>query len=137
MGVERHENGTWLCPTPFDRTRLLDMEARLLRARTIMYGSVAVGTVLSGPWLGWWTLAPLLCLVVFGRLAQPRIATSDKPEYIVAAVIVAAQISIGLAVALTGGASSPVLMLLALPVATLPARFNARGVQAGVTTTLL
>ena len=137
MGGERHENGTWLCPTPFDRTRLLDMEARLLRARSIMYGSVAVGTVLSGPWLGWWTLAPLICLVLFGRLAQPRIATSDKPEYIVAAVIVAAMLMIGLAVALTGGAKSPVLILFALPVATLPARFNARGVQVGVAVTLL
>jgi diguanylate cyclase (GGDEF)-like protein len=137
MGGERHENGTWLCPTPFDRTRLLDMEARLLRARTIMYGSVAVGTILSAPWLGWWTLAPLICLVLFGRLAQPRIATSDKPEYIVAAVIVAAMLMIGLSVALTGGSKSPVLMLFALPIATLPARFNARGVQAGVGVTLL
>ena len=137
MRGERHENGTWLCPTPFDRTRLLDMEARLLRARTIMYGSVAVGTLLSAPWLGWWTLAPLICLVLFGRLAQPRISTSDKPEFIVAAVIVAAMLMIGLATALTGGAKSPVLMLFALPVATLPARFNARGVQAGVAMTLV
>jgi diguanylate cyclase (GGDEF)-like protein len=132
-----HENGTWLCPTPFDRTRLLDMEARLLRARTIMYGSVAVGTVLSAPWLGWWTLAPLGVLVLFSLLMQPRIATSGRPEYYVAAVILAAQLMIGLAVALTGGAASPVLMLLMLPVATLPARFNARGVQAGVVSTLV
>ena len=133
---DRHDNGTWLCPTPFDRTRLLDMEARLLHARTIMYGSVATGALLSGPWLGWWTLAPLLVLVAFSRALQPRIARSDKPEYVVAAVIVAAQLMIGLSVALTGGAHSPVLMLLALPVVTLPARFGARGVQAGLASTL-
>ena len=134
---DRHHNGTWLCPTPFDRTRLLDMEARLVHARAIMYGSVAVGTVLSGPWLGWWTLAPLIALLLFSRVLQARIAGSEKPEYVVATVILAAQLMIGLSVALTGGAHSPVLMLLALPVATLPARFGARGVQAGVASTLL
>ena len=137
MRGEKHEHGTWLCPTPFDRTRLLDMEARLLKARTIMYGSVAVGTVICGPWLGWWTLAPMFCLALFGRLMQPRIVRSQRPEYLVFAVIVAAMLMIGLAVTLTGGSKSPVLMLFALPVATLPARFNTRGVQAGVLVTLL
>ena len=46
-------NGTWLCPTPLHRARLLDLEAKLSLPRTIMYGSLAVVFVISIPWIGW------------------------------------------------------------------------------------
>src|SRR3954447_9417541 len=128
--------GTWLCPTQFDRTRLLDMEARLSAARTVMYSAVAVALIICGPLLGWWTLAPFLVVVGSYRLLQPRIATADKPEYVVATTVVIAQLQIGMGVALTGGPTSPLLILLLLPIVTLPARFGDRGLQAGIVLTI-
>jgi diguanylate cyclase (GGDEF)-like protein len=44
---------------------------------------------------------------------------------------------LGVGVALTGGPDSPALPILLLPIVTLPARFNGRGVVAGVAVTVL
>jgi diguanylate cyclase (GGDEF)-like protein len=133
----RESTGTWLCPTPFDRTRLLDMEARLTRARLLMYGALAIGFVLSAPIIGWWTLGPLAFTMGAYQILQPRIATSERPEYIVMSTVVIAQVMIGLGIAFTGGPHSPVLPLLLLPIITLPARFGTPGVRAGVLFTIL
>ena len=134
---EQGDKGTWLCPTPFDRTRLLDMEARLSRARALMYGAIAAGLVLCGPSLGWWIFAPLAVAVLAYLLLQPRITTSERPEFVVGATVLVAQLCIGMGIALTGGPTSPAIPLLLLSIVTLPARFPSRGVQAGVASTLL
>src|SRR3712207_3018856 len=133
---QQGDKGTWLCPTPFDRTRLLDMEARLKRARALMYGAVAAGLIFCGPTLGWWILAPLVVTVLAYLVLQPRVATSERPEYYVAATVLIAQINIGIGIALTGGPTSPAIPLILISIITLPARFPSRGVQAGVATTL-
>ena len=54
-----------------------------------------------------------------------------------AATLVNAQVMIGVGIAVTGGPHSPALPLLLLAVVTLPARFTARGVVAGVILTAL
>jgi diguanylate cyclase (GGDEF)-like protein len=128
--------GTWLCPTEFDRARLLEMEAKLGRPRAIMYGSLATMFVLASYWLGWWILLALAGSVVGYALLRPRIATSERPEYVVAATVVNAQVLIGVGIALTGGPTSPAIPLLLLPIVTLPVRFPARGVVAGVAITV-
>jgi diguanylate cyclase (GGDEF)-like protein len=133
---EHGDQGTWLCPTPFDRTRLLDMESRLTGARSVMYGSIGVALVLCGPSLGWWILVPLAVAVVAYLILQPRIAASERPEYFVAATVAIAQLMIGVGIALTGGPTSPAIPLLLLSIVTLPARFGTHGVQAGVAATL-
>ena len=134
---EEGDQGTWLCPTPFDRTRLLDMEARLSRPRSLMYGALAAAFVLSGPSLGWWILAPLAVTIAAYFALQPRVGTSERPEYYVAATVFIAQLMIGVGIALTGGPTSPAIPLLLLPIITLPARFGTRGVQAGVVATIV
>src|ERR1043165_1620459 len=99
--------GTWLCPTQLHRERLLEMERRITRARAIMYGSLAIAFVIGIPWIGIWTLIPLgLSIVTYGML-RPRIATSERPEYVVAATVVNAQVLIGIGIALSGGPASP------------------------------
>ena len=60
------------------------------------------------------------------------VATSERPEYIVAATVGIAQAMIGVGIALTGGPTSPAIPLLLLPMVTLPARFGTHGVQAGM-----
>ena len=130
------DNGTWLCPTPMDRTRLLDMEARLSSARAVMYGALGVALIICAPRLGWWTLIPLAISAAAYQALRPFIARSDRPEYIVALSVVIAQVLIGIGIGLTGGPTSPLLVMLLLPIVTLPARFGTRGVQAGVVATI-
>jgi diguanylate cyclase (GGDEF)-like protein len=129
--------GTWLCPTTFDRDRLLEMEAKLKRPRAIMYGSIAIAFTISIPWLGWWILLPLAGSVLGYSLLRPWIDKTERPEYVIAATVVNAQVLIGFGIALTGGPLSPAIPLLLLPIVTLPVRFSHRGVVAGVGITIV
>ena len=113
------------------------MEDKIKRARAIMYGSLAIAFVIAIPWIGAWTLIPLAAAVIAYALLRPRIATSDKPEYVVAVTVVNAQILIGLGIALSGGPHSPTITMLLLPIVTLPARFSPRGVHAGLAITVV
>ena len=137
MGDAMGENATWLCPTAFDRERMLDMEGRLGWARAVLYGSLTAAFVASIPWLGVW-IVPLLAASALGyALLRPRMARSDTPEYALFASVVNAQLLIGIGVVVTGGPQSPALPILLLPIVTLPARFSTRGVLAGVAVTVV
>jgi diguanylate cyclase (GGDEF)-like protein len=127
---------SWLCPTQFDRDRMLDMESKLQRARMIMYGSLAVVFVVGIPWVGAWILAPLSVSVLSYAALKPFIARSERPEFGLGATVIVAQVLIGVAVVITGGPVSPAIPILLLPVVTLPARFPTRGVVVGVAVTI-
>jgi diguanylate cyclase (GGDEF)-like protein len=128
--------GTWLCPTQLHRERLLDMESKLAHPRAVMYGSLAVAFVIGIPWIGAWTLIPLAVSVLVYALLRPRIATSERPEYVVGATVINAQVLIGIGIALSGGPHSPTIGMLLLPIVTLPARFSPKGVWAGLGVTV-
>jgi diguanylate cyclase (GGDEF)-like protein len=130
------ERGTWLCPTPLHRMRLLDMEAELARPRAVMYGALLVVFVVGIPWFGWVPFLPLVGSVACYAALRPRIGGSERPEYVVAATVVNAQVLIGVGIALTGGADSPAIPFILLPLITLPARFSSRGVYAGLAITI-
>ena len=129
--------GTWLCPTQLHRERLLEMERKLARPRAVMYGSLAVAFLIGIPWIGSWTLIPLAGAILTYAALKPRIATSERPEYVIAATVVIAQILIGIGIVLSGGPHSPVIAMLLLPIVTLPARFSAPGVWAGLGVTIV
>ena len=123
--------GTWLCPTAADRERLLDMEPRIAKARAVAFGAAGLGMVTTAPWYGWWILVPLTWIVVSHFLVlNPLIGRSRHPEWPIFATVVNAQATIGLAVALTGGPTSPAQPLLMFAIVTVSARFGSRGVIA-------
>lgn len=129
---------TWLCPTAFDRSRLLDMEERLQVARAVMFGALGIGFAISVPWLGWVPVALVVVQVTVYALLKPVIAASARPEYPIAFVVVLAQVLIALAVALTGASQSPLLIVFLLGIVGLPARFGTtRVVAAGLLLTEL
>lgn len=128
---------SWLCPTQFDRDRLLDMESKLSRARMVMYGALALAFVVGTHWIGTWILLLLGCSVIVYAILKPLYSRVDRPEYVLAATVVNAQVLIGIGIALTGGPLSPAIPVLLLPIVTLPARFPARGVAAGVALTVV
>jgi len=123
---------SWLCPSSFDRRRLVDMEERARPARQRTFAILTLAAVASGPWLSWW---PLLCLIpgaacfaVSDRLV-PRV---KRPEYVRFGTWVASELVIAGAVSLSGGPTAPNLSWLAVPVILLSSRFPMRGVVVGV-----
>jgi len=136
MTLEMSTRGTWLCPTPLHRARLLDMEAKLARPRAIMYGSLAIVFVIAIPWVGWLPFLPLIGAIAGYSVLRRWIGTSARPEYVVAATVINAQVLIGASIVLTGGPQSPAIAVILLPLVTLPARFSTRGVHVGLAITV-
>jgi diguanylate cyclase (GGDEF)-like protein len=118
------------------RERLLDMEARLAPVRRQAFAVLALALVAAGPWIGFDFLVPLLVAFVAFPLANIWMPRSRRPELLAAGVWGVAPAVIAASAALTGGAESPALMWLALPVTTLGARFEPRGVRLGVAYTV-
>ncbi|MFL5822223.1 MAG: diguanylate cyclase [Solirubrobacteraceae bacterium] len=123
---------TWLCPTPSDRARVLDMERRLRPVRNVAFGALALALVAGGHWVGWWTLAPLGVAIVGFAVAGRGLEERPRPEQGIALAWCLSLMVIALSVGLSGGPQSPGLPWLVIPIVTLPARFRLRGVIAGV-----
>ncbi|MCW3039496.1 MAG: hypothetical protein JWM31_1401 [Solirubrobacterales bacterium] len=123
--------GSWLCPNPGDRDRLLDMEHRLKPVRGVTMGVLAVALIICGPWVGWWTLAPLTVATLGFAIVDRGIEQAGRPELRIALAWVLSMVAISGAVAAAGGPNASTVTWLVLPVITLPARFGMRGLQAG------
>jgi len=108
------------------------MEERLRPLRRASFVALAVALVLSGHWVGWWTLIPLAIAVVGFQLVDRQLATARQPELTIASAWLLSELAIAGSIALTGGPKSPALAWLAIPLVTLPARFNSRAVAVGV-----
>ena len=122
-----------------DRERMLDMDRRLTPVRRRSLGVLGLALVASGPWLGWWTLVPLLVAAALFGLADRKIAAMDRPEYALFAAWVGSEVMIVASLALTGGPTAPMMCWTAIPMVTLVARFSDRGIALGfgVTVALL
>ena len=119
-----------------DRERMLDMDRRLVPVRKRSLAVLGVALVASGPWLGWWTLGPLLIAGAFFSFADRRIASMRRPEYALFAAWVGSEVMIAASVALTGGPTAPMMCWLAIPMVTLVARFSDRGIAIGAAVTI-
>jgi diguanylate cyclase (GGDEF)-like protein len=128
--------GTWLCVDQASRGRMLDMDRRLGPVRRASLGVLALALLICGPWLGWWTLAPLALAGAAFAAAERRTERSRFPEYLIFAAWLASQATIAFAVALAGGPGNPTMAWFAIPIVTLSARFSMRGVVWGVGFTL-
>ena len=131
MRTEAHP-GTWLCPTPFDRTRLLEAEASLSAVRLVAYALLGVAIAIWTPAADSLVLLAMAGSAVVLTRLHLGLARAARPEYLVAAMVVLIEVEVGVLVAITGGPDSPALLLAALPVAMLPASFGRAGVRAGV-----
>jgi hypothetical protein len=68
------------CPTELDRTRLLDMEARIARPRALMYAALAVGLSSAIPWVGCWPMVPLAVQLAIYAALSPLVAAARGAE---------------------------------------------------------
>jgi diguanylate cyclase (GGDEF)-like protein len=128
--------GSWLCPTELDRSRVVDANDRVRTIRMIGSGAVGLALVISAPWIGWWTL------ILFGLSAlnfinvDRRLRTSPHPERVSACAIVITELLLGGGVVMSGGPHSPALPWMVLPAAMTAARFRPRVVIAGLVGTV-
>ena len=115
-----------------DRERLLDMERRLKPVRRVAIALLGVALVAASPWIGLWTLAPLVFAAGLFAIADKRLERSERPEYLMFAAWAGSEVTIAAAVALSGGPMQATLSWIAIPVVTLSSRFSLRGVLVGV-----
>jgi diguanylate cyclase (GGDEF)-like protein len=128
--------GSWLFPDGVDRERMLDMDRRVRPVRKASFGVLALALLISGPWLGWWTICPLVLAAIVFRIAEKRIDTSSRPEIGLFAAWTASQVIIAISVLLTGAPTVPTMAWFAIPLITLGARFSERGIAVGVSITI-
>lgn len=126
------ERLNWLIANDHERERMLDMEVRLEPVRNLSFGIILFALVVCGQWLSWWALAPTIFALAFFGLADRRVKRTSRPEYWLFGAWIVSELMIAASAALTGGAHSPLLAGLAIPIVTLSARFPLRGVTAGV-----
>jgi diguanylate cyclase (GGDEF)-like protein len=126
------ENRSWLIRNGSDRERMLDMDRRLQPVRLRTFAVLAGALLASGPWVGWWTIVPLLVAVAIFRVADTRIEGTARPEYWMFAAWAGAEAIIAVSLALTGSSAVSMLAMLSIPIVTLSARFSSRGILIGV-----
>ena len=130
MWQMRHTS--WILPDGADRERMLDLDQQLRPVRTIVFVVLGGALVAAGPWLGWWTLVPLLIAAGVFRLADALVGRTRWPEYALLAAWVVSELILAASVAVAGGPLVPMTSWLAIPVLTLGARFSHRGMWLGV-----
>jgi diguanylate cyclase (GGDEF)-like protein len=118
------------------RERLLDMEARLGPVRRQAFGVLALALIAAGPWIGFQFLLAIVASLVAYAIANRRMRRSRRPERWSAMCWAVLPALLAGCAAVSGAAESPALMWLALPVTTLGARFEPRGVRIGVAYTI-
>jgi diguanylate cyclase (GGDEF)-like protein len=115
---------------------MLDMDRRLRPVRLRTFAALAGALLASGPWVGWWTIAPLLVAAAIFRVADTRIEGTARPEYWMLAAWAGAEAIIAISLALTGSSAVSMLAMLSIPIVTLSARFSSPGILTGVATAL-
>ncbi len=136
MDKRTAEAHSWLCRDGVDRERMLDMDLRLGPVRRKAFAVLAVALLASGPWIGYWTIAPLLLAGGIFMFADKLTARVARPEYAMFAAWATSEVIIAASIALTGGPRNATLGWFAIPVVTLSARFSVRGIVLGVATAL-
>lgn len=129
--------GSWLIHDGMDRERMLDMDRRIQPLRLVALSVLGACLIVMGPWMGWWTIIPLVIAGVFFKVAGAHAEGAEKPEYFLFGGWFASEAMIAASVALTGGPNSPAMAWFVIPVVTLSARFSVRGVVLGVISVVL
>ncbi len=119
------ESRSWLCPTELDRARVAEASPRVRRAREIAAGACGLVLIVSGPWLGWWTLGLFAIAVANLATLEWRLKRTDRPERVAAQSLCLITALFATGVALSGGPQSPALPWLVIPVGMAATRFRA------------
>lgn len=115
---------------------MVDMDGRLQPVRRKAFVVLGAALLACGPWLGYWTILPLLIAGAIFKVADSRTANVARPEYAMFAAWATSEVIIAASIVLTGGPKNATLGWFAIPIVTLSARFSTRGIVLGVATAL-
>ena len=76
----RRAAATWLIADQMDRERMLDMDRLVAPVRQKSFVVIALALLICGPWLGWWTIAPLAVAAIFFRVADGSAERLHSPR---------------------------------------------------------
>jgi len=110
---------------------VVDTSVRVRRARLL--GSAVIGLALIGlaPSLGWQLLVLFVLSTVNLVTLDLRMRRSARPEWVAVRSMLLTELIIAVAAGTTGGAGSPLLPWLVIPIGLTAARFRARVVAVG------
>jgi diguanylate cyclase (GGDEF)-like protein len=128
---------SWLLTEDSDRERMLDMDRRLAPIRRKAFGVLGISLLVTGHWIGYWTLLPLLVAGALFAIADRTIDRVARPEYWIFGAWIGSQLTISISVMLAGDIGFPSFAWFAIPVVTLSTRFSTRGVGLGVAITIV
>ncbi|HEU4657795.1 MAG TPA: GGDEF domain-containing protein [Capillimicrobium sp.] len=122
----------FFCPTEADRERLVELEAHLRGARLATFAALGAGLVCMVPWIEWRVL-PLAVALLLGYelLLRRRLTSTDHAAAMVLFGMVLTTTMIAVGAMLTGGATSPLLPWMVIPIMSMAGRFDNRGVWTG------
>ena len=135
--VEKSQQSSWLIRDGMDRERMLDMDTRLLPVRRKSLAVLALSLAIMAPWLGWWTLVPVLAPAGLFAFADRWTHRAKKPEYVMFTAWVGTQVVLAVSVAVSGGPEVATISWFAIAVVTLASRFSDRGIAAGIAVTFV
>jgi diguanylate cyclase (GGDEF)-like protein len=123
---------SWLCPTPNDRGRFMEMQTKLSTARVVTLGVALLITAVMMPHLEWPLVAAALAMVAVVLIGGAQLERRRRPElWVFFTSVVSFQGLVALGVVLTGGPRTPLVGMAAIPVAMVATRFNRRGLIVG------
>lgn len=116
---------SWLCPTPTDRVRILEMESRGERAHQVIHVALPLSVIVTALLISPWALVLLLPGFAFAALPVmlPRV---EKPEWLVLAALLTFVACLGTGISLTGGATSPLILWITFYTVGVASRFAGR-----------
>jgi diguanylate cyclase (GGDEF)-like protein len=131
---------SWLCPTPRDRERFLDMQDRLglARAVTMVMGAVLAATLAVSTKAGWTVLAAVVLMIGIVVVGGRRLEHRWRPELW---IFVSTVVNVQLGACIRGRDDRWSAIVLGQrarrPVVIVGARFSRRGLAVGVPISVL
>jgi hypothetical protein len=125
--MSRGYDASWLCPTPLDRERMLELDARLGSSANVIRPDLPLSMLVAAFWVGPWALLPLLAVPMFMAL-PPLLPRLRQPEWLLMAALLTLSCTLATAIRFTGGLRSPLIFWPLFMVVGVTTRFSRRGV---------
>ena len=107
------------------------MDRRLQPVRRRAFALLGLGLLLCTPWVGPWTLIPLIVAAALYAVLDKAALPADCPEFSIFSAWLASETLIAVCVALAGAEHLNALSWLAIPMVTLVGRFSDRAINVG------
>lgn len=123
---------SWLCPTPNDRDRFMEMQAKLRTARLATIASASMIAAVMAPSFEWPLVVVAVVMVAVVVIGGAHLERRRRPElWVFFTAVVSFQALVAVGVVLTGGPRTPLVCMGAVPVVMVATRFSRRGLIVG------